>query len=86
MANPLFNLLNNGMMNNMGSNGFGNNGFGGFGNITNLISQFNNFKQNFQGDPKQQVQNMLNSGQMSQSQFNQLAQLANQFQNLLGRN
>lgn len=85
MANPLFNLLNNGMMNNMGGNGFSN-GFGGSGNLTNLISQFNNFKQNFQGDPKQQVQNMLNSGQMSQSQFNQLAQLANQFQNLLGRN
>lgn len=82
MANPLFNLLNNGIMNNMSGNGFGN----GFGNLTNLISQFNNFKQNFQGDPKQQVQNMLNSGQMSQSQFNQLAQLANQFQNLLGRN
>lgn len=86
MANPLFNLLNNGMMNNMGGNGFGNNGFGGLGNLTNLISQFNNFKQNFQGDPKQQVQNMINSGQMSQSQFNQLAQLATQFQNLLGRN
>lgn len=83
MANPLFNLLNNGS--NMGGNGFGN-GFGGFGNFTNLISQFNNFKQNFQGDPKQQVQNMINSGQMSQSQFNQLAQLATQFQNLLGRN
>ena len=83
MANPLFNLLNNGS--NMGGNGFGN-GFGGFGNLTNLISQFNNFKQNFQGDPKQQVQNMINSGQMSQSQFNQLAQLATQFQNLLGRN
>lgn len=82
MANPLFNLLNNGMMNNnMGGNGFGN-----FGNFANLISQFNNFKQNFQGDPKQQVQNMLNSGQMSQSQFNYFAQLANQFQNLLGRN
>ena len=86
MANPLFNLLNNGMMNNMGGNGFGNNRFGGFGNLTNLISQFNNFKQNFQGDPKQQVQNMINSEQMSQGQFNQLAQLATQFQNLLGRN
>lgn len=83
MANPLFNLLNNGS--NMGGNGFGN-GFGNFGNFANLISQFNNFKQNFQGDPKQQVQNMLNSGQMSQSQFNYFAQLANQFQNLLGRN
>ena len=84
MASPLFNLLNNG---NMGGNGFGNLGnFGIFGNITNLISQYNSFKQNFQGDPKQQVQNMLNSGQMSQSQFNYFAQLANQFQNLLGRN
>ena len=80
MASPLFNLLNNGKM---GGNGFGNLGI--FGNITNLISQYNSFKQNFQGDPKQQVQNMLNSGQMSQNQFNYFAQLANQFQSLLRR-
>jgi len=71
MANPLFNLLSNNM--NMGQ----------FGNMMNLINQFSQFKQNFQGDPKQQVQNMLSSGQMSQEQFNQLSQLATQFQNML---
>lgn len=92
MASPLFNLLNNGMNNGFG-NGMANNmmnsnmnGNGFFGNFMNLVSQFNQFEQNFQGDAKQQVQDLLNSGQMSQSQFNQLAQLATQFQNLLGRN
>jgi len=45
---------------------------GGFGNFMNMLSQFEQFRQNFQGDPKQQVQNLLNSGKMSQSQFNQL--------------
>ena len=72
MANPLFNLLNNNT-----------NQFGNMNNFMNLISRFNSFKQNFQGDPKQQVQNMLNSGQMTQQQFNQLAQMATQFQNIL---
>lgn len=71
MANPLFNLLNNNM------------NFGQFGNMMNLLGRFNQFKQNFQGDPKQQVQNMINSGQMTQEQFNKLAQMATQFQNML---
>lgn len=71
MANPLFNLLNNNM------------NFGQFGNMMNFMNQFNQFKQNFQGDPKQQVQKMLDSGQMTQEQFNKLAQMATQFQNML---
>lgn len=50
---------------------------------SNLISQFEQFKKQFSGDPKQQVQNMLNSGQMSQQQFNQLSQMANQLQKML---
>ena len=87
MASPLFNLLNNGTNNGFG-NGMANNtmngnGFGIFGNFMNLVSQFNQFEQNFQGDAKQQVQDLLNSGQMSQSQFNQFAPLATQFQNML---
>ena len=91
MASPLFNLLNNGtnngfgngMANNMMNGNMNGNGFGIFGNFMNLISQFNQFEQNFQGDAKQQVQDLLNSGQMSQSQFNQFAPLATQFQNML---
>ncbi len=55
---------------------------GGF-NIAGMISQFNQFRQNFQGDPKQIVQQLLQSGQMSQAQYNQLSEIAVQFQKLL---
>ena len=53
------------------------------GGNNNLVNQFNQFKQNFSGDPRQQVQNLLNSGRMSQAQFNQLAQMANQIRGML---
>jgi len=49
-------------------------------NMQNLMSQFNQFRQNFKGDPRQQVQQLLNSGRMSQQQFNQLKQMADQIQ------
>lgn len=51
--------------------------------FANMFSQFNRFRQNFQGDPKQQVQNLLDSGQMTQEQFNKLSQMATQFQNMM---
>lgn len=50
-----------------------------------MIQQFNQFRNSFQGDPKQKVQELLNSGQMSQQQFNQLQQQATQFQQLLNQ-
>ena len=49
----------------------------------NMINQFNQFKKNFNGDPRQQIQQLLDSGQMSQQQFNQLSQMATQFQNMM---
>lgn len=48
------------------------------------LQQFLQFKQTFNGDPKQTVQNLLNTGQMSQQQFNQLAQQAKQLQKVFG--
>lgn len=51
--------------------------------LINMINQFNQFKSSFTGDPRQQVQQLLNNGKMSQNQLNQLMQMANQFQNLL---
>ena len=48
-------------------------------NTNNIVARFNQFKRQFQGDPQQKVQELLNSGQMSQAQFNQLAQMAQQF-------
>lgn len=52
-------------------------------NLANMMGQFNQFKQNYNGDPKQQVQQLLNSGQMSQEQFNKLSQMATQMQNIM---
>jgi hypothetical protein len=56
--------------------------FNQFGNQNNNMSDFINqimdFKKNFTGNPKQEVEKLLSSGQMSQQQFNQLSQIANQ--------
>lgn len=52
-------------------------------NNNNIIEQFNKFKQNFQGNPQQTVQELLNSGRMTQNQFNQLSQMATQFQQMI---
>jgi len=58
--------------------------FGGpFGNMMNMMRQFNQFRSTFQGDPKQKVQELLNSGQMSQEQFNQLSNMAQQFRSFI---
>ena len=49
----------------------------------NSIQQFMEFKKTFTGDPKQMVQNMLNTGKISQTQLNQYANQANQIYNQL---
>ena len=54
-------------------------------NMQNFVQKLNNFRQTFQGDPRQQVQQLLNSGQMSQQQYNQLSQMATQIQNMLNK-
>lgn len=71
MANPLFNILG-GSASNMPFNPFG-----------NMMKQFQQFRSNFKGDPKQQVQELLNSGKMSQQQYNQLQNMATQFQQMM---
>ena len=50
----------------------------------NMLQRFQQFQKMFKGDPKQQVQQLLNSGRVSQSQYNQAVQMANQLQKLLG--
>lgn len=42
------------------------------------LQRFLEFKKTFTGDPRQMVQNLLNSGRISQAQVNQYAQLANE--------
>ncbi len=53
------------------------------GNMMNLINQFNQFKNNFNGDARAEVQKLLNSGQMTQQQLNQLQNMARQLQGFL---
>lgn len=72
MGNPFYNAPQQG-------NPFENNP------MMNMLQQFQQFRANFQGDPRQKVQELLNSGQMSQQQFNQLSQLAQQFQSFIRR-
>lgn len=78
MPSPIFNLFNNNRQSGMQMPG-------PFGNIMNLMTQFNQFRQNFQGDPQAQVQQLRQSGQMSDEMFNRLSGMARQFQQLLGR-
>lgn len=51
--------------------------------LPNIVQQFQQFKQSFKGDPRQQIQQMLNSGRISQTQYNQAVQLAQQLQQML---
>lgn len=51
----------------------------------NVIQRFMQFKNSFNGNPQQMVQQLLNSGKISQAQYNQAVQMANQFSQILGR-
>ena len=48
-----------------------------------MMQQCQQFRQTFQGDPKAEVEKLLQSGKMSQQQLNQLQQMAKMFQNLM---
>lgn len=61
--NSVFNALNGGQQTN-------NNGF------SNFMSEFQRLQQTVK-NPRQEVERLLQTGAMSQSQFNQLAQEAN---------
>ena len=50
----------------------------------NIMQRFQQFQQMFRGDPRQQVQQLLNSGKVSQGQYNQAVQMAQQMQRMFG--
>ena len=56
----------------------------GMMNQNNIIQRFQQFQRMFQGDPRQQVQQMLNSGRVNQNQYNQAVQMAQQLQRMIG--
>lgn len=48
-----------------------------------LIQQFMQFQQNFKGDARAQVQQLLNSGRISQADYDRAVQMARQLQQML---
>lgn len=68
MSNPLFYQMNQGPT-------------GGMGNV---IQRFQQFQQMFKGDAQQQVQALLNSGKVTQQQYNNAVQMAQQLQRMMG--
>ena len=69
MANPLYNM------------------FGGNAPINpmaQLVRDAKNFKKTFTGNPRDEVQRLLNSGQLSQADFNRYSQIAQQVLQAMG--
>ena len=56
---------------------------GGGNGFMQMLQQFQQFKANFHGDPKAEVEKLLQSGRLNQQQLNQLQQMAKQFQSLM---
>ena len=69
MSNPLFQQMGGGQQ------------MGGMGN---MMQRFQQFQSMFKGDPRQQVQQLLNSGKVSQSQYNSAVRMAQQLQRMMG--
>ena len=61
--------------------------FGNNNQFTNLIQQAQEFKKQFANiNPRSEVERLLNSGEMSQQQFNEYSQIAQQVAQMMGRN
>lgn len=69
MNSPLFNMLG---------------GFGG-NNTMQMVQQFMQFKNSFKGNPREEVQKLIASGKISQSQLDQAQNMARDLQNLLNQ-
>ena len=69
--NPLFNQLNKPIND---------------GGMSNFIREVRNFRKSFTGNPKDEVQRLLNSGQLSQADFNRYSQIAQQVVQAMGEN
>lgn len=48
------------------------------GGFSQLVAEVRRMQQTFRGNPQEEVQRLLQSGQMTQEQFNRYAQMANQ--------
>lgn len=71
MDNPFFKAMGGGQMP------------GPMGQFQRLMQQFNQFRATFHGDPKAEVEKLLQSGKISQNQLNQIQTMAKQFESFL---
>ena len=53
-------------------------------NMNGFMQRLEYLKRTFHGDPNAKIQEMLNSGQITQEQYNRAVQQASQIQRLLG--
>lgn len=49
-----------------------------------IMEQFQNFRKTFQGDPKNEVEKLVRSGQISQAQLDDLQRKASEVKKILG--
>ena len=62
------------------------NTFGNNNQFGNLIQQAQDFKMRFANiNPRAEVERLLNSGQMSQAEFNRYSQIAQQVSQMMGK-
>lgn len=52
-------------------------------NPVQMMQQFQQFRNTFQGNPQAMVQQMLQSGQINEAQLQQAMQMAKQFQHMV---
>ena len=69
MSNPLMQFMGGGVPSGLP---------GPLGNMARILQQFQQFRAAFKGDPKQQVEMLRKSGQMSDAQYQQLEAMAKQ--------
>ena len=67
MSNPLINIL----------------GVSSKTNNKSIVEQFKDFRNSFKGDPQAKINEMLSSGQITQSQLNQATEMAKLVQGML---
>lgn len=52
-------------------------------NPSNMVQRFQEFRRNFSGNPQEIIQQMMNSGKISQEQYNQAVQTANRLMKMM---
>ena len=50
-----------------------------------IMKEAQNLKNTFKGNPREEVQRLLNSGELSQADFNKYSQIAQQVMQMMGK-